>query len=268
SSQWFFDAGPCRVEVTGTQFDMHWSAAGQILEVMLYSGSVTVKGPPATAGVPMRAGQRLVMNVRQGTVRLGELEAAPGTGAAASPREAAPPVDEKVTTTERRAETEAKSGEPHHRETWAARVASGDFRGVVAQAKRRGIDRVLREDSAENIMALADAARFANSLSLAQRALLSVRARFPQTAPAHRAAFLLGRVAEDQHGNLSGALQWYDTYLSDAPDDSFRAEAMGRKMAATLQVSGPDRARPLATQYLKRYPQGAYAHAARAILAQ
>ena len=25
-SQWFFDAGPCRVLVTGTRFDMHWSA--------------------------------------------------------------------------------------------------------------------------------------------------------------------------------------------------------------------------------------------------
>ncbi|MEO5769268.1 MAG: FecR domain-containing protein, partial [Polyangia bacterium] len=75
-AQWWFDAGPCRIQVTGTRFDMHWSARLQVLEVMLYNGSVVVKGPPATGGVPMRAGQYLVMNVRQGSVRLTELRTA------------------------------------------------------------------------------------------------------------------------------------------------------------------------------------------------
>src|SRR5205823_2017113 len=58
-SRWIFDAGPCRVRVTGTRFDLRWSAARQVLEVALYHGNVTVEGPPAVAGVPMRAGQRL-----------------------------------------------------------------------------------------------------------------------------------------------------------------------------------------------------------------
>jgi hypothetical protein len=73
-------------------------------------------------------------------------------------------------------------------------------------------------------------------------------------------------MAEDQHGNLGKALQWYETYLTDAPDDAFRAEAMGRRMTATLRLSGATRARDFATEYLRRYPQGAYAGAARAIL--
>ena len=72
-SRWIFDAGPCRVWVTGTRFDLRWSAARQVLEVALFHGNVTVEGPPAVAGVPMRAGQRLVMDVKAGTVRFGEI---------------------------------------------------------------------------------------------------------------------------------------------------------------------------------------------------
>ncbi|MEO8214346.1 MAG: hypothetical protein ABI560_14195, partial [Myxococcales bacterium] len=67
-------------------------------------------------------------------------------------------------------------------------------------------------------------------------------------------------------GNLAQASAWYDTYLTDAPDDAFRAEAMGRQMTATLRLGRTERARDLARQYLGRYPQGAYARAARAIL--
>jgi len=73
---------------------------------------------------------------------------------------------------------------------------------------------------------------------------------------------------EDQEGNLGDALRWYQTYLTDVPDDGFRAEAMGRRMTATLRVSGAAQARDLAAEYLRHYPQGAYAKAARAILSQ
>ena len=139
---------------------------------------------------------------------------------------------------------------------------------MIDEARRRGIEDVLRNDSAASLMALADAARYAGASSLAERSLLKVRARFPRSGPAHRAAFLLGRMAEDQEGNLGDALRWYETYLTDVPDDGFRAEAMGRRMTATLRVSGAAQARDLAAEYLRHYPQGAYGKAARAILSQ
>ncbi|MES1208878.1 MAG: FecR domain-containing protein [Pseudomonadota bacterium] len=274
-ADWVFDAGPCRVHVTGTRFDMRWAAPEQVLEVQLYDGTVTVKGPPAMAGVPMRAGQRLVMDVRHGSVRLTDLtvtsEAAdsrtpPGLSAAAEPDGVplAPGIPAGSGTIGMPGPPPATGA--RHGESWPARVLAGEFRAVTDEAERRGIDEVLRGESAANIMALADAARYAGASPLAQKALLKLRARFPRTAPAHKAAFLLGRIAEDQHGNLAKALDWYDTYLADAPDDAFRAEAMGRRMTATLHLSGPARARDLASEYIHRYPQGAYAQAARAIL--
>src|SRR6185369_16898566 len=57
---------------------------------------------------------------------------------------------------------------------WPARVRAGEFRDVIAEAERRGIDGVLREESAPNLMALADAARYAGSSPLARRALTEV----------------------------------------------------------------------------------------------
>ncbi len=262
-AEWVFDAGPCRVHVTGTRFEMRWSAPEQILDVRLYDGGVTVKGPPAMAGVPMRAGQRLVMDVRQGSVRLTDIAAA--TELPPHPVDGAPPAATTVPVASPAASGGGSVG-ARRTEPWPARVLTGEFRAVIDEAERRGIDNVLRGESAANIMALADAARYAGASSLAQKAFLHVRTRFPRTAPAHKAAFLLGRMAEDQQGNLGKALQWYETYLADAPEDSFRAEAMGRRMTATLRLSGATRARDLATEYLHRYPQGAYAQAARTLL--
>jgi hypothetical protein len=152
--------------------------------------------------------------------------------------------------------------------SWPARVLAGEFHSVIDEAERRGVAEVLRRESAGNVMALADAARYAGAAPLATRALLEVRARFPRSAPARRAAFLLGRMAEDQDGDLRKALEWYRTYLADARDDGFRAEALGRQMTATLRLSGTDAARPMAAEYLRRYPRGAYAEAAQAIAAQ
>ena len=290
-AQWVFDAGPCRIHVTGTRFDMHWSAQEQLLEVRLYSGGVTVMGPPSVAGVPMRAGQRLVMDVRQGSVRLTDLAAdvlatrdsgsVPGPGespsaptedvgpTAGSPAKEVPATAAPKTPVSATVNSTTSAGVGARRgESWPARVLAGEFRTVIDEGERRGIEDVLRVESAANIMALADAARYAGAAPLAEKVLLKVRARFPQTPPAYKAAFLLGRIAEDQQGNLGSALRWYETYLTDAPDDAFRAEAMGRRMTATLHLSGPTRARDYAADYLRRYPQGAYAQAARAILSR
>src|SRR5688572_2853594 len=57
---WTIQAGPYSIEVTGTSFDVRWSASEQRFELAMHSGSVIVKGPLAGAGLPLRAGQRLI----------------------------------------------------------------------------------------------------------------------------------------------------------------------------------------------------------------
>jgi hypothetical protein len=256
-SSWQFDAGPCLVQVTGTRFEMRWSEAEQVLEVGLTSGSVIVRGPPAPNGVAMHAGQRLVMDVRQGFARLSPLVAAPPVVAPEpppAPRESPPPAQAPAPRPERRSES------------WSERVLAGDFATVLREARHRGVEEVLRRDGPADLMALAEAARYSRTNLLARRALTTVRARFPGSGQASKAAFLLGRMAEDGDGDLAGALEWYGRYLADAPAGAFRDEALGRKMTATLRLSGQARARPLAEEYLRRFPGGSYATPARAIL--
>jgi hypothetical protein len=255
-SQWQFDAGPCRVQVTGTKFDLGWSDEDQVLELGLSSGSVIVRGPPAPTGVTMHAGQRLVMDVRRGFTRLEPLVATP---APASVVEPAPPREMPAPVEPARAERRGES--------WSERVLAGDFSAVLREAHRRGVEEVLRREDAADLMALAEAARYSGVTPLARRTLVTVRARFPGASQAHKAAFLLGRMAEDGDGDLPGALAWYHRYLEDAPGGAFRDEALGRQMTATLRLHGRARARSLAGDYLGRFPGGSYAAPARAILA-
>ena len=72
--QWFVDAGPFVIQVTGTQFDVDWSSYDDTLSVDLHEGSLMVSGPPAPAGVLLRAGQRLTAH--EGRLSIEALEMA------------------------------------------------------------------------------------------------------------------------------------------------------------------------------------------------
>jgi hypothetical protein len=74
SASWFIDAGPFVIHVTGTQFDVDWSSYDDTLSVDLHQGSLIVSGPPAPAGVLLRAGQRLTAH--EGRLSIEALEAA------------------------------------------------------------------------------------------------------------------------------------------------------------------------------------------------
>jgi hypothetical protein len=157
---------------------------------------------------------------------------------------------------------------PPPRETpppsWARRVASGDFHGVLAAAKAKGIDSCLGSCSVGDLAALADAARYSGEDALAKQVLLKLRARFPQSAEAGTAAFLLGRLGERQ--DVGAALQWFDRYLDEAPDGPYAGLALGHKMVLG-KSSGRLDARAAARAYLSRYPGGPYSGAARQFLA-
>ena len=159
-----------------------------------------------------------------------------------------------------RASTSAAAAPPSL--DWPARVAAGDFRGVVADAQARGVDASLHGAPLADLGALADAARYAGDNDLARRALLAERSRFPASAEAHAAAFLLGRLADSGGGAPGAAVGWYDAYLAEAPYGAFAAEALGRKLAALRRAHDPA-ARAVAAEYLQRYPKGPYAASAR-----
>jgi hypothetical protein len=156
-------------------------------------------------------------------------------------------------------------GAAEPKQNWTKRVAAGDFDGVLAEAQESGLDVVLGRSPLPDLVALADAARYRARGDVARRALLAQRERFPTSGKARTAAFLLGRLAETEPETAIG---WYDRYLGEAPNGEFASEALGRKLVAVQSVSGPQAARPIAKEYLRRFPRGGYATKARELAAQ
>jgi len=117
--------------------------------------------------------------------------------------------------------------------------------------------------SLADLRALGDAGRYSGNPGIAKRAYAAIRARFASSGDARTAAFLLGRIAEEQEHASTDALRWYDTYLAEAPGGAFAGDALGRKMVLVSKSQGRDAAKPLAARYLQRFPAGPYAAAAR-----
>ena len=153
----------------------------------------------------------------------------------------------------------------HDARAWRAALAAGDFATIIQEASR-DLGGVLRTAGSDNLAALADAARYQRRDDLARRALAAQRQRFPRSPRAVDAAFFLGRLDENGGGGLIHALRWYDRYLEEAPNGSYAAEALGRRMIALRELYGIAAARPVAEVYVRRFPRGSYAGAAHALL--
>jgi hypothetical protein len=263
-ASWKVAAGPYTVRVTGTSFNVSWSKQTQSFDLRMETGSVIVTGPLAQSGIPLRAGQHMFGGVTEGrlTVEGGD------TASVSSPSPA--PAQEPSSELEMHQSPTSlpslplPSGAAGHssRETagWPRQVAEGHFNAVLEQAEQRGLDRTLGSGSLEELAALADAARYAGRSGIAKRVLLAERQRFASSSAARDAAFFLGRIAED---NGSGGIDWYERYLSESPRGAYASQAFGRKMMLLYKQHGAVAAKPVADEYLSRYPNGPYAAAAR-----
>jgi TolA-binding protein len=116
-----------------------------------------------------------------------------------------------------------------------------------------------------DLAALADAARYARRPDLARRALIAQRERYPGSMQARDASFFLGGLAEGQK-NDAASLEWYDVYLGENTNGAYASQALGRKMMLVQRLTGPESARPIATEYLARFPDGPYAGSAARVL--
>jgi hypothetical protein len=268
-SQWLFDAGPFLITVTGTNFTAEWRDADGHLEVALRTGAISVTGPLSDRAITLRGGQRLIVSTRQKEVLIRDLNSRQDTSAASvAPR----PIENSGSEPSETLRAEAPKAipavpEPPHRtaSNWSAELAAGHFGTILEQAEQRGLELVLAEVSSAELAALSDAARYSRRDEVARRALTAQRRRFPRSARANDAAFLLGRLEETaQHPEL--ALAWYQRCLDESPHGTYLSEALGRKMTLVQRLHGAARARPIAEEYLRRFGNGTYASAARALI--
>jgi ferric-dicitrate binding protein FerR (iron transport regulator) len=270
-AKWLVDVGPFLVTVEGTVFTVSWDAATERFELRLQHGHVSVTGPIAGGPIPVRAGQRVVINLSKEEIIINEQkpeEAWPGPLPAGTGMPTADvPTDDRPT---RVIAGQGALGSPlprtGGRRVWAEAASSGDWDRILADVDRIGVKVSLAEASSEDLFVLADAARYRGRTGLAREALQAERMRFAGSARALDAVFLLGRLEELNHGGARRAIAWYEEYLTRAPTGTYAPEALGRKMIATSKLEGAARAKPIAEEYLFRFPSGTYAGAARALL--
>jgi hypothetical protein len=277
-SHWLFDVGPFLITVKGTSFAAEWKDTEERLEVVLRTGTVAVSGPSSDEAITLRAGQRLTISMRNKEVVIRDTDATGEIGDTTSlpPRpsrqdvdeppslhvEALPPAPPAHRSGAPTARTPAKTAS--RTTNWTAELAAGHYASILRQAEQRGLDRSLEDAASDDLAALADAARYSHREDIARSALTAHRRRFFATATANDAAFLLGRL-EEAAQRLDLALVWYERCLGESPSGTYTAEALGRKMTVVERISGASRARPIAAEYLRRFENGTYAAAARAL---
>jgi TolA-binding protein len=269
--RWQVDVGPFLVTVKGTVFSVSWDAAAERFELKLRHGRVTVSGPVSGGEISRHAGPRLVVDLPAGQTVISEpkpeewldVPGSPAPRADDAPAADSPGRSGKAVA---RPATPAPAGKSNGERRWAMALAAGDLDRILGDAERAGLKPTLEHASSDDLLALADAARYRRRMDLAREVLLAERRRFPDSRQALDAAFLLGRVEESSQSGLGRAIEWYDEYLKRAPAGTYASEALGRKMTLTSELEGTAQARPIAEEYLRRFPSGTYAGPARAFV--
>jgi TolA-binding protein len=151
---------------------------------------------------------------------------------------------------------------------WRALAGEARYKDALAAAEREGFDAICAAASATELRALGDAARLGGSPARAGQAYLALRQRFPGTPEAGSAAFILGRIAQDQSKDYARAAGWFTRYLSEQPGGELAADAAGRLVEARDKMGDTEGAQRAATRYLAAYPNGSHAGYARSVLAR
>lgn len=259
-TNWQFEAGPFLVTVHGTSFEIRWNPAETVFEMRLASGAVSVTSPIAAPEIKLRAGQTLRVSLREQTSTIGTDAA--GGGA---------PQEVKTDPAPSLRPPPPSPSQPTSHGGWAHRgwdVALGEGRAnaVVSDAERTGLRVAIDQSDSDDLWALSNAARYVGKVSVASQALVAQRRRFPSSERALEAAFLLGRLYDRATAGPADAMKWYDRYLAEAPNGPQASDALGRKMTLLERWNRRTEAAVVAREYLRRFPSGTYATAARVLL--
>lgn len=184
-SRWRVIAGPITVRVTGTRFNVAWSALTEQFTLTVLEGSVTAAGSIIGAERPVTAGETLRVFV--GERRL-ELSRAPAPAAAVSATGGARTGEPMPAGAVRR--SEPARGVPSAQEPdWRVYAAQGSLRKAFAAAEASGFSEACNAASSAELLELGDGARLAGRSDRAEQALLTLRKRFARDSRRAAAAF-------------------------------------------------------------------------------
>jgi hypothetical protein len=248
--RWTIAAGPYRVQVVGTSFDVTWDFAHERFSVEVSEGKVLVFGGDLpVSGVALTPGQSLLRAAqREGN---GSTQGVPSP----LPRKASTP--EAVGT---------KRPEVAMPESWRKLAREGNYNKALANARGIGLHRLIGSLGADDLLLLANTARYAGDVGTAKSAYIKLRQRHPGHSAAHLAAFSLGRLGSDVEGDPNSAARWFRTFLQESPRGDLAAGARARLMSTLLKLNDRRGAQAVAKDYLKYHPNGQHSATARSLV--
>ncbi|MCY1067449.1 hypothetical protein OV090_22065 [Nannocystis sp. RBIL2] len=230
---WAVTAGPFTVALTDADVTATWSSETGVLSVEVHRGGVDVTD--ATGTTQVRAGQRLELRDPSAAsdvlARRESLPPATDPSPAPTPVAAEPAANHSVTPQPpitRAAAPSRSTTRAAESSTWLTLAEAGDCTAALAGAARLGLSQLHRTLAAGDLDLLAHCARVTGDAARAREALLALRRRFPTDSRARTAAFLLGRIALDLDHDPPRAADWFNRYLSEAPDGALAADARRR----------------------------------------
>jgi ferric-dicitrate binding protein FerR (iron transport regulator) len=265
-TRWLFSAGPYRVHVVGTQFELSWNPETGGLMVAMDDGIVEVDGP-GLARQRVTSRQRLEANAQPASASLflapteapkaqapsPVAEPEPSVSAARRPRvEKAPAV-----VVER-----PRSSGP----SWRQLADKGDDLGAMNAAEQAGFTWLSNSMPRGDVLALGNVALKAGQPAQATEAWLAVRHRFAGTTAATDAAIRLGHLEADLEHDHDASVRWFSVAVREAPNATTAPQALGDWLEVLVHAGRNEQAKKVATEYLRRFKNGPSAELAKTVL--
>lgn len=264
-TRWNFTAGPYRVAVVGTRFNLKWDPEHGGLIVHMDEGIVEVDGPGlvkqrvTTAqkleafANPARASIYLGPNPVEDTVDPALADAPPEVTTLPRQRNAPAPVA--------KVERPRVSGP-----AWRYLANMGDAQRALDAAEQTGFTWLSNSMPQSDVLYLGDTARQARNPARAREAWLAVRKRFRGSEAAVQAAIRLGSLSFEFDHDAAAGREYFMAAVIEAPNAPTASKAMGRWLEWLVQTKHTEEARVVAREYLSRFPNGAQIQLARSVL--
>jgi hypothetical protein len=251
-TKWTFTAGPYRVHVVGTKFELQWNPDAEGIRVQMEEGVVEVDGP----GMVRRrvAGHDML-----------EVSALPSPEAVDVPEPQEAEAQQRARPHHLKSAGQAPVGGPAT-PPWRFFALRDDAASAYAAAEQAGFSSLAGSMPQTDVLLLGDMARQAKKPERAKEAYLAVRDRFPGQPASIDAALRMGHLMAEVSHDDARAAWWYERALREAPSGATAPEAMSRWLEVLAR--GPDHgaARNVAQDYLRRFPNGDDAALARDVL--
>lgn len=272
-TNWKVFAGPYKVAVTGTKFEVRWNPQSSDLTVNVFEGSVVVTGPLLETGHSVTSNRSLSANLQQSSVQMTPVDPSlenqqhTDTGTGSKQRSAVRSGRKSGThgvysrlSNAAQKNRKTESVDPLE---WVTYAQNGQYDKVSEIIQSTGLNQMLKDAPPSAWLILGNAARQSRDFNTARTVYSNLRDRYPNSGHATTAALYLGRMAFDQQHQYAVAAKWFKIYLSEQKGGTLHREVLGRLMETQYKANMHSDAKHTATKYLEQYPEGPQAGRAR-----